>query len=73
MRLLGKIKGRLELYTGLVKYRREIKSLYNSFDELSKKFFCSILKFNLVRSLKPNFLFEGPKKEYSFYDSRVRA
>jgi len=70
MRLLDKIKGRLELYVGLVRNRKEIKELYRSSDELSKKNFRSILRFNLIRSLKPNFLFEGPKKEYNFYDSK---
>jgi len=68
MRLLDKIKGRLELYIGLIKHRKQIKSLYNSFDELSKKDFRSMQKFNLIRSLKPNFLFKGGKKEYDFYN-----
>jgi len=70
MRLLDKIKGRLELYIGLIKHRKQIKSLYNSFDELSKKDFQSMRKFNLIRSLKPNFLFKGLKREYNFYNSK---
>ncbi|MCX6759123.1 MAG: FkbM family methyltransferase [Candidatus Nealsonbacteria bacterium] len=73
MRLLDKIKGRLELYTGLIKHRKEIKELYRSFDEITKKDFLSILKLNLIRSLKPYFLFEGEKKDYNFYSSEDKA
>ncbi|MBU4022811.1 hypothetical protein KJ591_00370 [Patescibacteria group bacterium] len=62
MRLLGKIKNRLELYIGLIRDRKEIKELYRSFDEITKKDFLSILKFNLIRSLKPYFLFKEEKK-----------
>ena len=73
MRLLDKIEGRLELYTGLIKDRKKIKSLYNSFDKLSRKDFQSMQKFNLIRSLKPNFLFEGPKRECNFYNSEDKV
>ncbi len=73
MRLLGKIKNRLELYIGLIRDRREIKELYRSFDEITRKDFLSILKLSLIRSLKPYFLFEGEKKNYNFYSSEDKA
>lgn len=73
MRLLDKIKGRLELYVGLIRERKEIKSLYYSFDESAKEDFRSILRFNLIRSLKPYFLFEGKKREYSFYNPEEKT
>jgi len=73
MRLLGKIKNRLELYIGLIRDRREIKELYRSFDEITRKDFLLILKLSLIRSLKPYFLFEGEKKNYNFYSSEDKA
>jgi len=73
MKLQDKIKRRLDLYTSLIKQRKEIKCLYNSFDRESKKDFYSMLKFNLLRSFKPNFLFHGKKKEYSFYNFKDKA
>ena len=71
--ITDKIKLRLNLYLGLLKQRKEIKNLYNSFDEAVKKDFRSILKFNLIRSLKPYFLFEGGKREYNFYSSKDKV
>jgi len=73
MKLQEKIKRRLDLYISLIKQRKEIKRLYYSFDESAKKDFRSILKFNLIRSLKPYFLFEGKKREYSFYSPEEKA
>lgn len=73
MRLLDKIKGRLEFYIGLIKNRKGIKELYCSFDEITKKDFLSILKLNLIRSLKPHFLFGGEKKDYNFYSFKDKV
>ena len=61
MKLQEKIKRRLDLYISLIKQRKEIKRLYYSFDESAKKDFRSILKFNLIRSLKPYFYSRGRK------------
>jgi FkbM family methyltransferase len=68
MKLQDKIKRRLDLYLGLIKQRKEIKNLYNSFDETEKNDFGSILKFNLVRSSRPYFLIKERSQNYNFYN-----
>jgi len=73
MKFKEKIKRRLDLYISLIKQRKGIKHLYHSFDEPTKKDFRSMLKFNLLRSFKPYFLFEGKKKKYNFYNPEEKT
>jgi FkbM family methyltransferase len=66
MRIKEKIKSRLNFYLELIKDRNEIKNLYHSFDEATKKEFLSILRFNLIRTFKSHSLSKLFKKSQSF-------
>jgi FkbM family methyltransferase len=67
MKFQEKIKRRLDFYRDLIRDRNEIKDLYYSFDEATKKEFRSILKFNLMRTLKPYFLSKRENQDCNFY------
>ena len=64
MKIKEKIKRRLDFYKDLITDRNEIKNLYYSFDDSTKKEFRLILKFTLMRTLKPFFLFKKEDKSY---------
>lgn len=68
MKFQDKIKRRLDLYLSLIKQKKEIKNLYNSFDKSAKNDFRSILKFNLARSLSPYFLTKKRSQNFNFYN-----
>jgi FkbM family methyltransferase len=73
MKFKEKIKKRLDLYLGLIRQRKEIKSLYYSLDKAAKKDFRSILKFNLIRYSVPYFLSKILRRKYNFYNSKDKA
>lgn len=74
MKFRDKIKWRLDLLKGLIRYRKEITDLYSSFDDSEKKDFRSILKLRLIKSFKPCFLFnKGVSQDYNFYNPRENS
>jgi len=67
MKFKEKIKRRLDFYRDLIRDRNEIKDLYYSFDDSTKEEFRSILKFTLMRTLKPYFLSKRENQDCNFY------